>query len=149
MNFLHTLHISKTNTSDSDQLPSFKSDTLHPGREWVLGLAVAALVLVGVGIFSAYTFNTSNTVFYVPTEPADTVVPYRASLIKTALEEYQDLEDQYNAALQNTVMPVIISDTSATTTEPNISTTTDSITSSETPDPVPSDATAEPPSLAI
>lgn len=97
---------------------SLKSDIMHPQREWAIGLGVACILLFIVSGISLYLYTVATTTPELTAEQVDTVVPYRASMIETALAEYRARALEYQSVAQSFVTPT------------DMATTTDSVTDS-------------------
>lgn len=109
---------------------SWKSDIMHPRREWAVGLGASLILLAGVTGLSFYLYTVSSTTPELTDEQVDTVVPYRASVVEAALIEYRVRAEQYQGMIQSraaTDMTVPI----ATSTVPDSGTT--ATTSPRTP----------------
>ena len=77
----------------------FKSDIMHPRRDWAIGLGVSTALLCIIGLVSYYLYMTASVTFTPTAEQVDTVVPYRAAVINSALTEYKMRAEQYRDLL--------------------------------------------------
>lgn len=93
---------------------------IHPAREWVIGLLFALLALVGGMGYAAYTYNAYNTIERTLTVPEVQTVRYQAVQVERALEIF----DARQAALAREIANI---PAAATSTEAEMSTTTESI----------------------
>jgi len=68
---------------------------MHPEREWLVGLAITLLIFSISAYWSAHTYveNKNTTIVESANENNDVVV-YRESLVKSALAEFSEREQQ-------------------------------------------------------
>lgn len=102
---------------------------INPSREWAIGLLVAVFVMAGSGVWSAQTYLKYRDASVGETDVVDEgVVVYRESLVKAALEKFDQRKESLDGLLKNKVVPVTDNDTADSMPGEN----QDNATSSET-----------------
>jgi hypothetical protein len=115
---------------------------MHPKREWLIGLLIAALLFVGTAGWSAYSY-----IYYRDFTPDNSdletneVIVYRESLVEEALNQYQQREQTYSDLLdQNVQLEELTTPENSTSTDIGITSTSsiesEATSTDESTDPV-------------
>lgn len=122
-------------------------ELMHPRRDWLVGLAVFILLMLGGGGASALSYVYYDSIA-VATDPSAVVVPrYQAALIEATLERYNERVARYQALRAERPTPPV---TAATSSDEDASETPEDSEGivPDAPSIVPPTATADTPPVA-
>ncbi len=79
---------------------------MHPMREWVIGIGVAAAVVTAGSVLAATLYNYYDEKRDTIITVSETLVPYNAALIESALTQYRQKQQQYNLIVGTSISSV-------------------------------------------
>ncbi len=97
------------------------ANIMHPMREWVLGLVVVLLLVIGGMIFNIMMYTSYHDALTAPVAVVETAVPYKSAQVSQAITYYEAERKVYESISGSRSVtgqvPGVASTTIATSTE--------------------------------
>ncbi len=101
----------------SGQKKKFVKQTIHPRREWFIGLLLFVVLVAVGGAFSAYNFVRYTALHVTLPGSTPTVEMYKENTVKKALQIYTEKQKTFSGSFERIQTPQVVVDTIETPAE--------------------------------